>query len=235
MPQPDEPLVSGWAPFTTLDVPGRLAATFFLRGCPLRCRYCHNVDLQARRGTSPLRWLEALTWLDQRRGLLDSVVFSGGEPTMDRCLEQMIRDVRSLGFEVALHTAGVSPKRLGRVLPLLQWVGLDIKAPFGDYARITGSEASGARARVALAMLRESGVPYEVRTTVHPALLDAQVLQTLALDLRASGIGRWVLQPFCGRGCVEPALSAENISIETSLVTHLRRIIPEIVVRSNGC
>lgn len=235
MPLPDEPLVGGWMPFTTLDFPGRLAATFFLRGCPLRCRYCHNADLQARRGVSPLRWSEALTWLDQRRGLLDGVVFSGGEPTIDRGLEQAIRDVRSLGFEAALHTAGVSPKRLGRVLRMLQWVGLDIKAPFGDYARITGSEASGARARVALAMLRESGVPYEVRTTVHPALLDAQALQALAHDLRASGVRQWILQLFCGRGCMDLALSAENIRIDTSLVAQLRQIIPEISVHPNGC
>lgn len=167
--------------------------------------------------------------------MLDGVVFSGGEPTIDRGLEQAIRDVRSLGFEAALHTAGVSPKRLGRVLRMLQWVGLDIKAPFGDYARITGSEASGARARVALAMLRESGVPYEVRTTVHPALLDAQALQALAHDLRASGVRQWILQLFCGRGCMDLALSAENIRIDTSLVAQLRQIIPEISVHPNGC
>ena len=79
-------------------------------------------------------------------GLLDAVVFSGGEPTLQAGLLDAMLEVRELGFKIGLHTAGMYPQRLAAILPLMDWVGMDVKAPFADYARITGTPGSGERA-----------------------------------------------------------------------------------------
>ena len=134
--------VGGYARFTSTDYPGELAAVVFVQGCPWRCSYCHNPHLQPR-GSEPLmRWKDLLTFLASRAGLLDAVVFSGGEPTLDPALEDAMRDVKALGFKIGLHTAGIYPQRLQQVLPLVDWVGLDVKTSFDAYDELTGAPGS---------------------------------------------------------------------------------------------
>jgi pyruvate formate lyase activating enzyme len=222
----------GLVPFSTVDFPGRLAAVLFTRGCPLRCRYCHNPHLRRRADTQALDWASTIAWLGRRKGLLDAVVFSGGEPTIQAGLADALTEVRGLGFATGLHTAGTVPGRLARVLPLLDWVGLDVKAPFARYAAVTGSTGAGARAYRSLEAVLASGIDYELRTTMHPALLGSEDLIAIARDLRARGVRDWVLQPFRPAGCVDEALVArtEPYALDTLLPT-LRRLVPGIVVR----
>ena len=94
-------------------------------------------------------WSAVLAWLQNRRGLLDGVVFSGGEPTLQPGLEVAAGQVRELGFRVGLHTAGSAPAALREVLPLLDWVGFDFKAPFADYSRVTAGADRGRTAQAA--------------------------------------------------------------------------------------
>ena len=200
--------IGGFAPLTTIDFPGRLAAVVFCQGCPWRCRYCQNAHLIAPRAEQPTDWGQVLALLERRRGLLDGVVFSGGEPTLQAELPEALRQVRGLGFETGLHTAGPYPERLGTVLPLLDWVGLDIKAPREAYAGVTGAgTASGERAWESLRVLVESGVPYEVRTTVHPDVLDGAQLLTLARELAYAGVTDYVLQECVTGHCLDPELA----------------------------
>ena len=111
--------VAGLTPMTTVDFPDRLAAVVFCQGCPLRCRYCHNPELLPRKSEQLIPWPEILDFLRQRQGLIDALVFSGGEPTQQRALPQAIAEARALGYEIGLHTAGVYPQRLKQLLPLL--------------------------------------------------------------------------------------------------------------------
>jgi pyruvate formate lyase activating enzyme len=201
--------VGGLTPLSATDWPGMLAAVVFCQGCPWRCRYCHNPHLIPARGDSEVPWEDVLALLRRRQGLLDGVVFSGGEPTAQAGLAEAMREVRALGFRIGLHTGGAYPRRLAEVLPLVDWVGFDAKAPFDTYAGITGIEGSGEPARDSLALLLASGVEHEVRTTVHPALLDEAAVLALADELAARGVARQVLQPFRPQGCTDATLIRE--------------------------
>jgi pyruvate formate lyase activating enzyme len=159
--------VAGILPLTTVDFPGRLALTVFTQGCPWRCGYCHNASLRPIEVPGRWRWRQVCDLLDRRKGCLEAVVFSGGEPTLHAGLEAAVRAVRERGFLAGLHTAGMFPEQLSRLLPLLDWVGLDIKAPFDDrYVRLTGDSLSAIKARASLDLLMAAGVPFQLRTTV---------------------------------------------------------------------
>lgn len=159
--------VAGVAPLTTLDFPERLATVVFTQGCPWRCAYCHNARLRSLDQPGRWHWQDVCALLDDRRGFVEAVVFSGGEPTLHPGLEIAIRAVRRKRLLVGLHTAGIFPGRLCALLPLLDWVGLDVKTTLDDdYARLTGDAQSAAKVEAALKMLKTSGIPFQLRTTV---------------------------------------------------------------------
>ena len=190
------------------DYPGRLAAVLFCQGCPWSCVYCHNPHLIPVDAPPGRDWVLTLNFLSRRVGLLDAVVFSGGEPTLQAGLADAMREVRCLGFQIGLHTAGPYPERLAEVLPLLDWVGFDVKAPFERYDEINGVPGSSAKARESLRLLIESGVDHECRTTIHPELFTALELASLSEFLFASGARRHVLQAFRAAGCRDEGLKA---------------------------
>lgn len=198
--------VGGLERLSMCDWPGQLAATVFCQGCPWDCPYCHNPHLLPVKGQQEIPWGEILGFLKRRRGLLDGIVFSGGEPTLQAALPSAIAEVRAMGFRIGLHTAGPYPGRLAAVLPLVDWVGFDIKAPFAEYRGITQVPGSGAKALESLRHLLASNVPYEVRTTVHPALLDETALERLLADLRGLGIRDHKIQVFRPQGCANEDL-----------------------------
>ena len=186
--------VGGLTPLTTIDFPGRLAAVVFLQGCPWRCGYCQNPGLIAADAPGALSWGQVRAFLERRRGLLDGVVFSGGEPTLQAGLGDALREVRELGFEVGLHSAGMYPERLAGLLPSLDWIGLDIKAPLPEHDAVTGVPGSGAKARASLAHVLRSGIAYECRTTWHEGLFALDRLIALAQELAGLGVTHWSVQ-----------------------------------------
>ena len=197
--------VGGIVPFTATDFPGRFAAALFIQGCPWRCGYCHNPHLQPRR-RGEHTWNEVKTLLERRTGLLDGVVFSGGEPTIDPALPEAMAEVRAMGLAVGLHTACIYPRKLEAVLPLLDWVGFDIKAPFDKYEKVTGVAGSGEPARQCLEMIIASGVAHECRTTLHPTLLGENEIEEMAEMLAAAGVRNYAVQMFRAQGCGDGAL-----------------------------
>jgi pyruvate formate lyase activating enzyme len=186
--------VAALTPMTTIDFPGRLAAVVFCQGCPWNCGYCHNPDLRPRRGCNGLRWSQVLELLRRRGGLLDGVVFSGGEPTLQSGLIDAVRNIKDLGFEVGLHTAGPYPAKLERLLPWLDWIGIDVKAPFDRYETVSGVPGSGARAKESLMRVLHSGVEYEVRTTFDTRLIAEDELLSMARELATLGVSNYVFQ-----------------------------------------
>ena len=226
--------VGGLTPLSTTDWPGMLAAVVFCQGCPWRCGYCHNPDLIPPRGENEIPWEEVMAFLRRRQGLLDGVVFSGGEPTLQAGLADAMREVRALGFKVGLHTGGMIPQRLAAVLPLVDWVGMDVKAPFADYPRITGAAGSGVCAQAGLRHVLASGVEHEIRTTVHPALLTDADLGHVARDLAARGVRRYVIQAFRSQGCGDESLRKNAVRARPlpDVGEELAGLFEKIIVRA---
>lgn len=212
MTRPDL-VLAGMSQLSHVDWPGRLVATVLTQGCPWSCGYCHRpglVALPAPGAPPPAgapRWSEVMAYLDPRRDLLDGVVFSGGEPTLHAGLLGAIDDVRALGLAVGLHTGGAWPARLARLLPFVDWVGLDIKHLPSRYPSVTGTVPSGRRAFESLAVVLRSGVDVEVRTTVDPHVHTRPELLALGTHLQRLGVRRWVLQEALPDGA-DPAWGA---------------------------
>lgn len=231
-PAPADALdVGGFVPMSTVDWPDRLAAVVFVQGCPWRCHYCHNPGLQPRCAHPAHGWARVLETLQARQGLLDGVVFSGGEPTLDRALIPAIRQVRVMGFEVGLHTAGLYPERLAECLPLVDWVALDVKTDFDDYKAITAVPRSGDPVRACLDLVLASGKPHELRTTWHPDLISDTMLMRLARRLKAAGARRWVLQSYRATPSTEASLGTGVRTPPDELVDRLRRTGLDLMVR----
>jgi pyruvate formate lyase activating enzyme len=186
--------IGGFTPFSITDYPGRLAAVVFCQGCPWRCAYCHNPHLLPADGPESHAWSDILRFLEGRRGLLDAVVFSGGEPTLQGGLTDAMREAKAMGFLIGLHSAGMYPQRLARVLSFVDWIGLDVKAPRAAYPRITGAPGTGQAVFESLLLVLEAGVDHELRCTWHPDLLPATELAALRDELGALGANRLVVQ-----------------------------------------
>lgn len=154
----------------TIDFPGILSCVLFTTGCSLNCFYCHNRALLA--GGCTVAQHEITTFLEKRQGLLDGVVLSGGEPTLQKDLAAFLRTLKNMGYLTKLDTNGQHTARVRALLEmdLLDYVAVDYKAPENDYAWVCGDATGYARARETILLLLESGMAFEARTTLYPGL-----------------------------------------------------------------
>lgn len=226
--------VGGFVPLTTLDYPEHLSCVVFCQGCAWRCRYCHNPDLIPPRGQQTQSWESILAFLQRRQGLLQAVVFSGGEATLQHGLKAAMQDVKNLGFKVGLHTAGINAKALEPVLPYCDWVGFDVKARIEDTQLITGVSGSGQANWQCLELLLASGVSYECRTTVHWDLIDPQRLLELAQRLSAAGVAHFVVQHVRTHNMLDGQLASRNANLGTkALWQEISRLFNTFVRRND--
>lgn len=184
--------------FSIVDFPSKMAVVVFMQGCPWRCPFCYNQSLQNPQIEGNASWDNLLHLLEHRKGMIDAVVFSGGEPLMQNNLPQAIDEVRQMGFAVGLHTGGYRPEMLKQILNKLDWVGFDIKAPLvtEHYKKATGSGGDMAKVKESLQMLIDSGVHFECRTTCDPRLLDIKDIYTIADELIELGVKEYYLQKY---------------------------------------
>jgi pyruvate formate lyase activating enzyme len=218
--------IGGFVPCSTQDWPDQLAAVVFLAGCAWRCHYCHNPHLQSRQALSDLRWDDLLALLATRRQLLDGVVFSGGEPTLDPALPAAIDEVRALGLKVALHSAGSHPNALAALLDKVDWVGLDIKARPQHYAAITGLASSGKKAWTSLELLLASGRDYELRITAHPNWLPEAELDALIAQLALRGAQQVAIQ-----AARAPGATRSNAHYSAAALARWAEQLPQLTLR----
>lgn len=211
MSAPAQLRVGGLTPLTSIDYPGELAAVIYCQGCPWRCRHCHNGHLLDADAELPIPWEEVKTFLGHRRGLLDAVVFTGGEPTAQAALPSAMAECRAMGYKIGLHTGGPYPERLPALLPLVDWIGLDIKALPDDYPLITGVPGSGDKAWQSLRVLLDAHIPLEVRTTPMPGLDNRDYLCRLMQRLAGAGVTDYALQQCHTRHALDPSLAHAEV------------------------
>ncbi len=232
--------IAAITPYTSIDYPGCFSAVAFIQGCPWRCRYCHNPHMQPREFDPRYlhsSWEELTALLNRRQGLLDAVVFSGGEPTLDPCLADAMKKVKAMGFKVGLHTSGCYPEHVAAVIDYVDWVGLDIKAMLSDadaYRWITGLTKSdpAKNVRESLEVIMRAGVDFECRTTAHPDYLPDEKILALAKELKALGVQTFALQVY--RKPKELDLPFANVGHEypePETIEALKALFPQFVLR----
>ena len=195
--------IHGLQKMTLLDFPGRVACTVFLGGCDFRCPYCHNFELVDGSAPAIMEEGELFAFLEKRRGLLDGVAITGGEPTLRPDLIELMRRIRDMGYAVKLDTNGGHPQRLEKILSegLADYVSMDIKNSPDKYARTVGLESVDLEPIRACASLLMAGeTDYEFRTTVVDELHDAADFE--AIGLWIAGARRYFLQAFADRDTV---------------------------------
>jgi pyruvate formate lyase activating enzyme len=201
--------IRGWVKTSLIDYPEHIATVFFTPGCNFRCPMCHNADLVLRPHSLPSVPLDDVwAFLERRSGVLTGITLTGGEPTLQPDLAVFIEKARSLSYDVKLDTNGYRPDVLAALLDqgLLDYVAMDVKAPlerYGELAELPDLDTT--RIERSLHLLRESGIGYELRTTVVPGLLDGDGIEAIARWI--AGAERYVLQQFRGGETLEPALS----------------------------
>ncbi|PKQ21299.1 MAG: anaerobic ribonucleoside-triphosphate reductase activating protein [Actinobacteria bacterium HGW-Actinobacteria-6] len=197
----------GWLPSGMLDWPGRLSSTVFLGGCDFRCPFCHNEALVSVPDV-PAEWSSLITHLEAKRNWLDGVVITGGEPTVDPGLPEMLRTFTEMGIPVKLDTNGNHPDVLKPLLAegLISYVALDLKTPFSRYASLTGVAESSARVAESVEIIIDSGIAHEFRTTVYPGAVTLEDLEEMARTIE--GGDRYALQQFVPTTTLDPRASA---------------------------
>ena len=175
-------IFGGLQKVSTIDFPGNLSCVAFVRGCDLDCFYCHNRELLTP-GEGELTSEEILEFLRRRRGLLDGVVVSGGEPTLYRDLPDFLREIKLLGFQVKLDTNGQRPETLHTLIQhrLVDYVAVDWKALPRRCLEVTGCGDVWEKARQTILLLMEQGIAFEARTTLYPGLTREELLELASL------------------------------------------------------
>ncbi len=177
--------VQGYQKLTLLDFPGRTACTVFTGGCNLRCPFCHNAGLVRTPLAGPNLTDEVLDYLAKRKGILDGVCVTGGEPLLQPDLEGFLRRVKAMGYAIKLDTNGMLPQRLAAILAtkLVDYVAMDIKSSPDGYAAATGADADVSAVSDSLSILRDSGIPFELRTTA---------VRGIHTEADFAAIGQWI-------------------------------------------
>ena len=195
--------IHGLQKMTLLDYPGKVACTVFFGGCDMRCPFCHNAELLD--GTAPpvMEEKELLSFLEKRKGLLDGVAITGGEPMLQKDLPSLAARIRELGYPVKVDTNGNHPELLREMIDrgLAQYVAMDIKnAPerYAETVGIPGFDLSPVMESVSL--LLEGRTDYEFRTTVVAELHDDGSFEQIGKWIR--GARRYFLQKFTDRDTV---------------------------------
>lgn len=226
--------IQGYQKLTLLDFPGKTACTVFTGGCNLRCPFCHNAGLVRTPLAEQNATQEVLQYLAQRRGILDGVCVTGGEPLLQPDLADFLRDVRDLGYAVKLDTNGTLPDRLAALLAegLVDYVAMDVKSSPQGYGLATGADMDVAVYDRSIQILRDSGLPHEFRTTavggIHTPADFAAIGQWLA------GADAYYIQRFVDSGqLLGEGFYPFSIEEMEHLLTTVREYIPSAQLR--GC
>jgi len=189
--------IGGFNRFSLIDYPGQTSAVVFTQGCNFRCPYCHNPELvYPDEYGSSIPETEILSFLERRKGKLDAVVITGGEPTIQPDLADFIKKVRSMGFRIKLDTNGSNPDVIEELFDegLVDYVAMDAKGPLERYEEMVNADIDLNRIKRSMELIKASGGLHEFRTTVAGSLLTERDI--LAIGKWLGGAKLYILQEF---------------------------------------
>ena len=226
-------IIKGLQKTTLLDFPGKVACTVFTAGCNFRCPFCHNASLVISPDTSDtISEEEIFAFLKKRRGILDGVCITGGEPLLQRDIEDFIKKIRGLGLAVKLDTNGAYPERLRSIIDngLVDYVAMDIKNSKEKYALTAGADVDIEKISESVRILMESDVEYEFRTTVARELHSPEDIQSIGEWI--AGADRYFLQSFTDSGeIIGDGYSAYSPQDMGALLETVKQYIPSSALR----
>lgn len=226
-------IINGFQKMTLLDFPGKVACTVFLGGCNFRCPFCHNAGLVLGRNVENLSEEEVLSYLNKRKGLLDGVCITGGEPTLRADLKDFIIKIKSLGYSVKLDTNGSNPALLKELVNegLLDYVAMDIKNCFEKYPHTCGmKEQDLGPIKESINFLLSGEVDFEFRTTVVKELHTTEDIKTLAREIK--GAKNYFIQSFIDSGdLLQDGFSAAHTKTLEQMLLAAREYIPSAQLR----
>lgn len=208
-----------------IDYPGRISAVVFTRGCNFRCPYCHNPELVVPdRYCGTIRQDDLFSYLDRRKGKLDAVVVTGGEPTLQADLIPFMERIKSMGFLVKLDTNGSRPQILREAIGagIPDYIAMDIKAPWEKYSLVTGSLVNITDIRDSIDLIRTSSIPHEFRTTLPETLLNPDDVR--AIGKMVEGASLYVLQKFVPSKHVEKTYEGKTSMPDEELARLVREL-----------
>ena len=175
-------IIGGLQKTTLLDFPNHVACIIFTKGCNFRCPFCHNSGLlDMNNNCEKIDEKEVFKYLEKRKGLLDGVCISGGEPLLQKDIEYFIRKVKDLGYKVKLDTNGSSPKKLKQLIEegLIDYVAMDIKNDFLNYDKTAGMCTNIDNIKKSIEIIENSNIEYEFRTTIVKQFHDVGKLEKI--------------------------------------------------------
>lgn len=203
-------LISGFQKSSLIDYPEKISAIIFTQGCNFSCPYCHNPELINTKckmknaksrvnsliQTKGIKAEHIIEFLDSRKGKLDGVVITGGEPTLHFDLPELIKEIKDLGFCVKLDTNGTNPKMLKKLIDkkLIDYIAMDIKAPIEKYEKIVCAKVNTEGILKSVEIIKNSDIDYEFRTTVVKSQLSIKDFEKIGALIK--GANKYYLQRF---------------------------------------
>ncbi|MFA5125651.1 MAG: anaerobic ribonucleoside-triphosphate reductase activating protein [archaeon] len=212
---------------TLVDFPGKVACIVFLVNCNFKCKFCYNKELTSYRFFKKSKRelvdeKDFFSFLESKKKMLDGVVITGGEPTVSPGVHNFVKKIKSFGFAVKLDTNGTNPQVLKKLMGenLLDYVAMDVKAPFARYHEITQSKIPVENISESISLLRASSVPHEFRTTLYPQLTVKDLHEIAHLIPKE----KWFLQDFQPKN----ALDVKSRKLKPMKYSEIKDFINEI-------
>lgn len=203
--------IGGLQRISLIDYPGKISAIVFTQGCNFRCPYCHNPELvDPARYETTLDEGEVLSFLKRRRGKLDAVTVTGGEPTVQPDLELFLEKIRKMGYLIKVDTNGSNPRVLEALIRrnLVDYLAMDIKGPLKKYGQIASVKVDASVIRRSIEIITASGIEHEFRTTVVRSQLAMDDLISISKLLKKGGL--YVLQSFVPAKTIDHSFLSET-------------------------
>ncbi len=224
--------IQGFQKLTLLDFPQKTACTIFCGGCNLRCPFCHNGSLVKKPTENPNAEKDVLEYLEKRKGILDGVCITGGEPLLQPDLKDFILKIKEMGFLVKLDTNGALPKRLKDIIPYIDYVAMDVKSSFKNYQKATGSDMDVSVFKESIDIIRNSSVSYEFRTTLVKSVHEKEDIIEIAKYLKNEK--NYFLQSFVDSGNLIDYGEAFTKQELLEILNEVKIYIPEASLRGES-